>query len=139
VSELVSKSFVPVRIHVKEQPGMWKRFGIRWTPTVLILSPDGNEQYRIEGSLPANEFAAKLELGLGYVAVNRKKWDDAEREFSRVVDEHPETEAAPEALYWNGVAKYSATRDGSALQETSRQFKHRYQKSTWAQRASVWG
>jgi hypothetical protein len=109
VTEVITKGFVPVRIHVKDQPAMTKRFGMRWTPTVLILSPDGTEQYRIEGFLPANEFAAKLELGLGHIAVNRKKWNEAERVFSRVVDEHPETEAAPEALYWNGVAGTCAT------------------------------
>jgi TolA-binding protein len=55
------------------------------------------------------------------------------------LEKYRKTETAPEALYWAGVAHYKATGDASALADTSRQFRERYQDSSWAKKASVWG
>lgn len=117
---------------------MWQRFGTRWTPTVLVVDPRGREQHRIEGFLPTEEFLAQLHLALGYVAVSLKDFGRAEKHFSRVVDEHQNTDAAPAALYWAGVARYSASHDAKALQDTYRAFETRYQESAWAKRTVVW-
>ena len=138
VASFITSHFVPVRIHIKEQPAMWHRFGIRWTPTVMVLDPDGKEQRRIEGFLPADELEAQLELALAFAAVGRKDWAEAEREFHDVVDRFPNTEAAPEALYWAGVSRYSASHNGAELKELGRQFRERYTNTSWAKRASVW-
>jgi hypothetical protein len=56
-----------------------------------------------------------------------------------VVERHPQSDAAAEALYWAGVSRYKATNDGAALSETAAAFKTRYTDSTWAKKASVWG
>jgi hypothetical protein len=138
VSDVIRQRFVPVRIHIKEQPTMWKRFDVRWTPTVLVLSPDGKEGRRVEGYLPADELIGQLELGLGFLAVERKEWPAARTEFERVVQRFPQTSAAPEALYWAGVSKYSGSHDAAALKELGREFKQRYTDSAWAKRASIW-
>lgn len=138
VNELIRQRFVPVRIHVKEQPTMWKRFDVRWTPTVLVMASDGKEGRRVEGYLPADELLGQLGLGLGFLAVERKDWPAARTEFERVVNEFPNTSAAPEALYWAGVAKYSGSHDASALKELNREFKQRYTDTAWAKRASIW-
>ena len=138
VSEFIARRFVPVRIHIKEQPAMWKRFDIRWTPTVLVLGPDGTIGRRIEGFLPADELLGQIGLGLGFLAVEQKEWATARAEFQRVLERFPDTDAGPEALYWSGVAKYSASHDGSALKELGMQFKERYTDTSWAKRASVW-
>lgn len=138
VSELITQRFVPVRVHVKEQPAMWKRFSVRWTPTVLIVAPDGSEGRRIEGYLPADEMMAQIRLGLGFLAVNRKDWNAAREEFEQVVAQFPNTAAAPEALYWSGVAKYSGSHDAGALKETGQNFRDRYTDTAWAKRASIW-
>src|SRR2546423_639106 len=50
----------------------------------------------------------------------------------------PDTGAAPEALYWAGVARYKATNDPSALEQTAQAFAQRYQDTAWAKKASVW-
>jgi hypothetical protein len=138
VSDLITQRFVPVRIHVKEQPTMWKRFNIRWTPTVLVLGPDGSEGRRIEGFLPRDELLGQILLGLGFLAVNRKDWAAAQHEFEQVVSQYPDTAAGPEALYWTGVAKYSASHDPGELKSLGRQFKERYTDTAWAKRASIW-
>ena len=127
-----------MKIHVKEQPATFKRFGAQWTPTLEILDPDGAERYRFEGYLPPEDFLAQLELGLAKSAFARDQWGDAERRFRAIVRQFPKSEAAAESLYWAGVAKYKATGDGSALAETAAAFKEKYRESAWAKKASVW-
>jgi hypothetical protein len=138
VAEFIESHFIPVGFHIKTHPAMWHRFGIRWTPTVLVLSPDGEEQRRIEGYLPADELLGQLVLGLGYWGVHRKDWKAAEREFSTAAEAFPNTDAGPEGLYWAGVARYSASHDGEELKKLGKQFKTRYTDTSWAKRASVW-
>ena len=137
VTALIDEQFLPVRIHVKEQPRMWRRFRVRWTPTVMVLSPDGAEVRRTEGYLPADELRGQLLLGLGYVAANAKDWATAERWFAQAAEER-ETDAGPEGLYWVGVSRYSASHDADALPATSAAFAERYQDTSWAKRASIW-
>ncbi len=142
VADFVTKHFVPVRVHVREQADEFKRLGARfsaqWTPTILIVDGGGEERYRVEGFVPADDFLAQLELGLAHAAFAHSDFSESERWFRAVVDDHPGTEAAPEAQYWAGVSRYKATGDGSALADTYRAFQNRYKDSSWATRASVW-
>jgi hypothetical protein len=142
VAQFVEQNFVPIRVHVREQSEEFKRLGSRyganWTPTILVLDPDGNERHRIEGFLPADELLPQLLLGLGHVAFAHGKFADAERRFREVLDRHAESEAAAEAQYWAGVSHYKATNDASALADTARAFTERYRDTPWAKKASVW-
>lgn len=138
VATFLNQNFVPVKIHIKEQPQNFKRFGAQWTPTGIITDPEGKEQHRFEGFLPTDDFLAQLELGLAKMAFSHAQYDDAEKRFRAVVERYPKAEAAPEALYWAGVSKYKATNDGAALAETGHQFQSRYKDTVWAKKASVW-
>jgi hypothetical protein len=142
VAWLINEHFVPARVHVKEQPEDFQRLGDRfnahWTPTVLLLEPDGTERHRIEGFLPTEDFAAQVTLGLGKAAFARQEWDQAENHFREVVETYPNTSAGPEGLYWAGVARYKRTNDPAALRETALEFTRRYEDTEWAKRASVW-
>lgn len=138
VAGFINDHFVPVKIHIKEQPDMWRRFGIRWTPTILVIDPSGREQRRIEGFLPADELLGQLELALGYAAASRKDWAEAERIFHDVTERFPDSEAAPEGQYWEGVSRYSASHDAAELRAIARSFQQRYSNTNWAKRASVW-
>jgi len=111
---------------------------VQWTPTLLILDPEGTQRRRFEGYLPADEFLAQLHIGLAHAAFSRKQWEEAERRYRQVVEQFPTTEAAPEALYWSGVAKYKASGNPVALGETAQRFKQSYTESAWAKKASVW-
>jgi TolA-binding protein len=143
VVQLIDQNFVPVRVHVKDQADDFKRLGAKfsaqWTPTILVLDSSGEERHRIEGFLPTDDFIAQLLLGLAKSAFARGDFADAERRFREIVDKYPSTEAAPEALYWAGVSRYKATNDAAALAETTKAFKQRYQDTSWAKKASVWG
>ncbi len=115
------------------------RFGANWTPTVMILDSAGNERHRIEGYLPPDEFLAQLHVGLGQEAFKNGRFPEAEQHFREVVDTLGSTDVAPEAQYWAGVARYKATNDYGALQQTAAAFKQRYGDSVWATKASIWG
>ena len=131
-----------MRVHVRDQAAEFRRLGDRydahWTPMILLLDPSGEERHRVEGFLPVEELLPQLELGLGRMAFSRGDFADAERRFRRVVENAPGAEAAPEALYWAGVARYKATNDAEALKATAAAFHDRYQQSTWAKKASIW-
>jgi TolA-binding protein len=109
-----------------------------WTPTVLILDSNGEERSRLEGYLPRDEFRAHLELGLARVAFMNKDWASAEQRYAQVVERYPNSQAAPEALYWKGVSKYKSTNDHTVLGELPDQFKQKYPDSVWALKTVAW-
>ena len=138
VAALIEENFVPVKIHVKEDPAGFARFGAQWTPTIIIADPDGTERYRFEGYLPADDFMAQLQLGLAKAAFTRNDFGKAEQLYRDIVGQFPNSAAAPEALYWAGVSKYKGTNDAGALKDTAEAFRSRYGDSQWATKASVW-
>lgn len=143
VASLVSDNLVAVRVNALKQKDEWKRLGERfnaqWTPTVLVVDPTEKERHRIEGFLPVPDFAAQLLLGLARADFEQGRFAEAEKRYREVVEKWGDTDAAPEAQYWAGVARYKATNDGSALGDTAKAFKAKYADSTWAKKASVWG
>ena len=142
VARFINEHFVPVRVNVKEQPEDFVRLGDRfnahWTPTTLLLEPDGTERHRIEGFLPTEDFLAQLMLGVAKTAFARQQWDRAARLYRDVVEKFPNGSAAPEAQYWAGVSRYKASQDPAALGETALEFTRRYADSEWAKRSSIW-
>jgi TolA-binding protein len=142
VVRFVEQSFVPVRVHVKDNAADFKRlgerFGAQWTPTILIVDAKGEERHRIEGFLPADDFLAQLTLGAAHAAFAAGDYTGAAHIFDDVVTTYRSTDAAPEAQYWAGVSRYKGTSDASALKETARKFTERFQDTSWAKKASVW-
>jgi len=115
-----------------------ERWNVQWTPTVLVVGPDGKEHHRVEGFLEADDFLAQLLIGLGQAALAAKRWSDAERRFAEVLERVPDADAAPEAQYWRGVARYKASGDPADLHATAQAFQERYRDSVWAKKASIW-
>ena len=142
VTRLISESFVPVRAHVKEQAGEFKRlgerFGAQWTPTVLLIDGKGQERHRIEGFLPAEDFLAQLQLGAAHATFAAGDYAAAAQLYDEVVSTSGTSDAAPEAQYWAGVSRYKASGDAAALKETARRFTERFQDTSWAKKSSVW-
>ena len=103
------------------------RSGTQWTPTVIIADPRGAERYRFQ-----------VQFGLAKEAFAANDFARAEPLFREIVDEHPQADIAPEALYWAGVSKYKRTGDAAALGETAAAFQSRYTDSVWAKKSSVW-
>ena len=128
---------------MKDQATDYKRlaeqYGVQWTPTVLVLDPDGVERHRVEGFLPAGEFLPQIALGRAKVAFARGKFDDAERRLREIVKRHASSDTAAEALYWAGVSRYKGSGEAKALGDTARALTQQYGDSVWAKKASVWG
>jgi len=139
VFTFINENFVPVEIHIKENPAGFHRFDVLWTPSVLIMDPEGKERVRNEGYLPRADFRAWLEMGLARLAFVAKKWAEAEERFDGVVRKYPESGVAAYSVYWRGVSRYKETKDRTDLSAVNEEFKHRYQDSIWAKKAVVWG
>jgi len=131
-----------VRVHVREQAEDYKRlgerFGVQWTPTILELDSQGQERHRIEGFLSKNDFLTQLMVGLGHAAFEREEWAGVQRAFHEALERDPHGDTAPEALYWEGVARYKATKNSAALAETARALAQRFAGATWTKKASIW-
>ncbi len=142
VSRFVTDNFLAARVHPRQNPDAFKLYSERhqapWTPTILLLDSDGVEHYRIEGFLPTDDFLAQLMLGRARIAFDAQQWAEAERRFREIVELLPNTDAAPEALYWAGVAPYKGTGNAASLKATAEAFSKRYHDSPWAKKASVW-
>ena len=143
VTKFVQDNFVAARVNPRDDAALFQKFSDRynaqWTPTVLELDENGTERYRVEGFLPTEDFLPQLMLGRAQIAFAEGKWDEAERRFREIVDAFPKSDAAPEALYWAGVAPYKKTHDPSSLGATAKAFTERYQGTSWAKKASIWG
>jgi hypothetical protein len=142
IVELIDRHFVPVRVHVKEQADAYKklaaRFGVEWTPTILVVDRNGQERHRIEGFLPADDFLPQLALGAAHARFASAEFEAAAALFDEIATQYGSTDAGPEGQYWAGVARYKGTGDASALKETARRFTERFTNSSWAKKASVW-
>lgn len=109
-----------------------------WTPTILILDPDGRERWRFEGYLPKDEFRVNLEMGLARLDVMHKKWADAEKRYTKIVENHPDSVYAPDAIYWQGVSRYSGTHDHTALGAVAKTFTEKHKDSLEALKSQPW-
>ncbi|MBI2820908.1 MAG: tetratricopeptide repeat protein [Acidobacteria bacterium] len=138
MAECITRNFLPVKVHIKEQPAVFDRFQAVWTPTVVVLDAEGTERHRFEGFLPAQDFLSQIELGLAHAAFGRKQWEEAQTRYRQIVDRFASHDAGPEALYWAGVAKYKRAGDAAALVEVAEQLEQKYPDSVWARKSSVW-
>ncbi|HYA32315.1 MAG TPA: hypothetical protein VED67_06100 [Thermodesulfovibrionales bacterium] len=139
MSGFINKTFLPLEIHIKENPTGFHRFDVLWTPSVLIMDPQGKERVRNEGYLPKVEFRAWLKMSLARLAFVAMKWDDAEERFDGIVRHYPDSGVAAYSVYWRGVSRYKKTHDPKDLSAVTEELRRRYQESIWAKKAEVWG
>lgn len=111
---------------------------MHWTPTLVFTDREGGEQHRFEGYLPPEEFTAQVEIALTRIKLAMTDFAAAERTSEHLAATHPHTDAAPEAIYWAGVARYKATGDATALTQTAERLLRQYPKSIWTKKASAW-
>jgi hypothetical protein len=137
VSRFIGEHFVPVKVHAKEQGATFERFGIQWTPVLMVLDGDGKEQHRWEGYLPPADFLGQLRIALAKASFGRADWEESARRFDEVAREHRDADYAPLALYYAGVSRYKAG-DPTALGATAQVLRQRYPTSSWATKSSVW-
>jgi hypothetical protein len=139
-AELVEREFVPIKFNVKE-PRPEARDLLRmtkplFTPLLLFLDSTGTELRRVTGFLPSAELDGELRLVLGFADLLHTRYASAHARFREIASRAPEGHAAPEALYWAGVAAYRWDSRGlEGLTPEWEELRQRYPGSTWAIRA----
>lgn len=113
-----------------------ERFQQVWTPTLMLLAPDGKVYAEWSGYLPPSLFLAQLLLGLGKAALKQNRFEQAGTLFDEVAANHPGTDAASEALYWAAVSRYKGSHEASDLLGGWEKLRSQYPNSTWRTKQS---
>ena len=104
----------------------------------MVMDPNGKERRRLEGYLPKDDFEAYLLLGLGRVAFMKKDWAEAERRYAEILDRLPKSKFVPEATYYKGVSRYSASHDSGELAATAKTLNEKFRGDEWQLRSIPW-
>ncbi len=134
----MEKNFIPLQIDFNKGKALVKRYRVKWTPTIIILDTDGDEQHRFVGFLPVEDFIAQIILGKGKVQFNLDHFDQAIQCFQEILVQYPKTDAAPEAQYYLGVTKYKASHDPKELKLGLEVLQRDYPQSEWTKKAQVY-
>lgn len=137
VSQLVNTLFIPVQLDVTKEPKRADQFQVIWTPNINIVDTRGRVSYHLEGWLSPSEFAAMLLLGLGHHALKNKRYENAVSHFKSIYDRYPQSEFAPEGLYYLAVGKYMASHDAEQLIQGWGDLRNQFPTSRWAMRTRV--
>ena len=141
VAKFIDRMFAPAMFEVSEPKSqeLMRKYSFEWTPTFVVTDTSGNEVYRWVGYLPPGDFCAELLFAEGRAAFKNKDWDRAVRCYGSLVEKFPDSEVAPEAMYYTGVAWYEKTRDATYLEDTHKRMAAKYPDNGWTKKASVWG
>ncbi len=138
VAGAINEGFIPVLFETTERPKEVDAYGIDWTPTFIVSDETGLESERWEGFLPEGSFLAHLDMGRARVALKARDYARAEELYNRVENNFRNTDQAPKAAYYAGIARYRATNDTSKLTEAYERLRGMYPESAWTIKASVW-
>jgi len=134
VVDQINRLVIPVRIPF-DNP-LAKEFEVKWTPGLLFLDEDRKEHHRIIGFLPPEELVPAILLGVGKTFFDTKQLDRAIELLNEVVDKHPRSHAAPEAVYFHGVSRYKQTHSGEPLKQSYNKLQAEYPETEWTKRAA---
>jgi tetratricopeptide (TPR) repeat protein len=134
VVEFVEQNLVPLQV-LSDAP-LAKDFNLQWTPTLIVLDTDGKEHHRAIGFLPPEELIPMLMVGIGKCYFDNQQFDKAISTLEKLLAQYPKSDAAPEAVYLLGVARYKSTHDPKPLKQAYEQLASQYAASEWTKRAS---
>ena len=134
----IEKSFIPLQINFNKNKALVNRFSVKWTPTVIILDANGDEHHRFVGFLPPEDFIGQIILGKGKAEFNVESFEEAIQCFQEILVRYPKTDAAPEAQYYLGVAKYKASHDPMQLKSNLEILQKEYPNTEWTKKAQVY-
>ncbi len=137
VRNFLNDRFIPLRSECfwDKPTEPMQRFGVKWTPTFLVLDAEGREHHRFVGYVPSDDLFANLGLGLGKIEYNGDRFAEAMTQFQVVIDRHPAAGPTPEAVFLHGVSGFKLTHDAKALRRVYDTLVAKYPQSEWARRA----
>lgn len=134
VIQFIDENLVPIRIQAND-PELGAYYKVKWTPTLLLVDGEGNEQYRTLGFFPPQELIPSLLLGMGKAKFNLPDRHAAGVYFQKVISDYSRSSSAPEAIYLNGVTRYIESHDVENLIRIHDQLAEGYPDSPWLIRA----
>jgi hypothetical protein len=134
VAKFISLNFVPVQIQTSNQ-ALMQRFAVSWTPALLVLDADGREHYRTWGFYSPEDLVATLLTAKARWALGTDQLPEARALFEEVISCYPAKDAAAEAMFFLGVAKFKVSHDPKHLREAYDQLRAKFPQSTWAKQA----
>lgn len=137
IANYLADHFVSARLDISDAAAMraaGRQFRTPWTPTSVFFDHNQNEVRRSIGYLPAADFLGELMLARAQVALLHGQYDQAATLSRAAATDLPDTGAAPEALFWAGIAAFRHSGDKADLLRTWTELQQRYPGSTWAQR-----
>jgi thioredoxin-related protein len=140
VVDFLAEHFIPVRslCDFTHFTALMRRYQVKWTPTFLVLDPDGREHHRIVGFLPPEDFMAQLQLGKAKLYYDQDRLDKAASELQAVSDRFPKTAATEEAVFLTGVANYKRSHQAGELRKAWDRLSREYPQSEWTRKAKVY-
>ncbi len=134
VIEFIERYLIPIQVLSSSQP-LSTDFNVQWTPTLIILDPEGKEHHRVIGFLPPEEFIPVMLLGIAKSHFDKGNFDQALSILEKLLTDYPGSNAAPEAIYLRGVARYKRSHDPKPLKEAYEKLQAEYPASEWTKRS----
>ena len=134
VQKTVTQHAVPVRIDMWGERDLSRKLKALWTPNFLYLDPDGNEWHRELGYLPPDEWTARFLVGSGLYYMQTRQLDKSAACFGEAVEKFPNTHAAPEARYFQGVCGMRKSKVVKPIYEACKEVIDRWPDSIWAKK-----
>ena len=134
MARALAERFVPLKLYLGQDREATRRYRPFWTPTLFFLDPNGHALQDWAGTIPAEAFLPLLDLGEALVGLRRGRFQEALDLLEGVVNRHPESVFAPEALWWLGAVQQVAKGDGEALTRTRQLILEKYPGSAAALR-----
>ncbi len=133
VVNFIALNLIPLRVPADAPTA--DKFRVKWTPTLVILDPDGNEHIRSVGFLPPDELIPWLLLGMARVHFELDRFPEAIQVFDRLLSDFPLSLSAPEAIFYRGVSGYKSTHEAKPLKEAYEKLQARFPSSEWAKKS----
>jgi hypothetical protein len=124
-----------VAIQLPHTHDLAERYNVKWTPALYVLDADGVQHHDTVGFMPPEEFIPFVLIGIAKSHFDLGHHKMAHEHFERVVEDYPQSMAAPEAVYLRGVTEYKLTDTVEGLVAAYDVLKERYPSSEWTRRA----
>jgi hypothetical protein len=134
VSKFVTDAMIPLRVPADSE-ALATDFTLRWTPVLIILDTDGKEHSRTVGFLAPEEFIPTILLGMAKTYFDLRQFDASIKNLEVIIDEYPQSFAAPEAIFYRAVCGYKTVHDVSGLKKAYERLTREYPLSEWTKRA----
>jgi tetratricopeptide (TPR) repeat protein len=136
VIALFQKGILAARIS-PDDPTWFKTYNVKFTPTCLLLNPEGNEEERSTGMLEENALMAFLLLGLSKSYYDMGRLDEGRECIEILTRDYPNSGQAPEAFFLRGIFRYHADQNRDHFKESYDILYERYKDSIWTKRARL--